>query len=77
MNINHLFIFPNINPYLDGLQLGQVAILHLIFRGSDQVVPVPVLHDSMTREQVDGVPGARVEEAAPAQQAAHVDLIKG
>ena len=96
MNINHPFIFPNINPYLEGLQLGQVAMLHLILRGSDQVVPVTVLHDSMAREQVDGVPGddddsddsdddndndgvpgAREEEGAPAQQAANVDLIRG
>ena len=70
-------LVPNIHPYLDGLQLGQVAMLHLIFRGSDQVVPVTVLHDSMAREQVDGVPGAREEEGAPAQQAANVDLIRG
>merc|ERR1719154_618375 len=45
-----------------GFNLRKLSMGHLILGGPDQVISVTALHDSMTREQVQRVPGARIEE---------------
>ena len=42
--------------------LGKFSMSHLILRCLDQVISVSVIHDSVTREQMKRIPGARVEE---------------
>ena len=82
-----LFTFTNINTVivvyvtnihvLSVADLGKFSMNHLILRGPDQVISVTVLYDSVTREQVKRVLGARKEEQTATQEAGDMGMICG
>ena len=58
-----------------GFNLRQLSMGHLILGGSDQVIPVTIFHDSVTREQVQRVLGAWIEKLSPTKEANNVGLM--
>ena len=77
-NINTVIVIHvTIHPTTGVFNLGQLSVSHQILGGPDQVISVTVLHDSMTREQVQVVPGAWIQEQSPTQEAVNVRLIGG
>ena len=61
-------------PTTSVLNLRQLSVCHQVLGCPDQVISVTALHDSMTREQVQRVPGARIEEQSPTTEAGNVGL---
>ena len=77
-NINTVVIVHVTNIHvLSVTDLGKFSMNHLVLRGPDQVISVTVLYDSVTREQVKRVPGARKEEQTATQEAGDVGMICG
>ena len=69
-NINLVIVIHVTNIHRDVLSvadLGKLPVCHLILGGPDQVIPVTVLHDSVTSEQMERVPGAWIEEQTATQ----------
>ena len=76
-NINTVIVIHVIHIHRDVLSvadLGKLSMCHLILRGPDQVIPMAVLYDSMTIEQVERVLGARIEEQTAAQHAGDMGM---